>query len=105
MSIFNGDLDHFLRSDHLCITVRVQPRASANRIVGLFDGALKVQLTSPPVEDRANRQLVKFLSKTLGIPSAHVEIVSGEKSRTKTVAFKGISIEQLRSALTSLQGA
>lgn len=104
MSSFSGDLDHFVRNDRLCISVHVQPRASANRIVGLFGGALKVQLTSPPVEDRANRQLVKFLSRILGIPAARVEIVSGEKSRNKTVALKGFSIEQLRSALTSLPG-
>jgi len=71
--------------------VYVAPRSSANRIVGEHNGAVKVALTAPPVEGAANKALVEFLSKMLGVPKASVVLVSGETSRNKSVAVAGIN--------------
>jgi uncharacterized protein (TIGR00251 family) len=73
------------------IRVYVAPRASASRILGEHDGALKVALTAPPVEGAANKALVDFLARVLGVPRSAVTIVSGETSRHKTIRVSGIS--------------
>lgn len=77
------------------LSVRVQPRASANEIVGLHGGALKVRLTAPPAEGAANRALVELLAGTFGIPVRAVTIVSGASSRTKVVELEGVTEERV----------
>jgi uncharacterized protein len=74
------------------IKIYVVPRASANKIVGEYNGALKIALTAPPVEGAANKALVEFLAKTLGVPKGGVTILSGETSRNKTVRIEGIKL-------------
>ena len=81
------------------MTVRVQPRASANEIVGVHGDALKVRLTAPPVEDAANDLLVKFLADTFGIPTRAITIVAGASSRTKIVELEGITEERVSRAM------
>ena len=76
--------------DGVIIRVYVAPRSSVNKIVGEHNGAVKVALTAPPVEGAANKALVEFLSKTLGVPKSSVMLVSGETSRNKSVAVAGI---------------
>jgi len=75
--------------------VRVQPRASANGLAGVMEGALRVRLAAPPVEGKANKALRDFLAKFLGVSKGDVEIVSGESSRNKRVAIKGLDIQGL----------
>ena len=79
-------------------SVRVQPRASRMEICGLQDGSLKVRLTSPPVDDAANRQLEGFIAKTLGIAKSKVTVTSGAKSRHKRVLIRGVDAESVASA-------
>lgn len=71
--------------------VRVQPRASRDAIEGEHDGALKVRLTAPPVEGRANDSLRRLLAEHLNVPVSAVRIVSGENSRNKRVSIAGVS--------------
>jgi len=66
-------------------TVRVIPRSSKTEIVGEHDGVLKVKLRSPPVDGAANDELVRFLSKSLGVSRANVEIDSGQAARVKRI--------------------
>lgn len=75
--------------------VRVMPRASRNAIEGEHQGALKVRLTAPPVDDRANQALRRFLSGCLSVPLSAVSIVAGKKSRTKRVSIVGVSPDQV----------
>jgi uncharacterized protein (TIGR00251 family) len=75
--------------------VRVQPRANRNAIVGEWQGALKVQLTAPPVDNRGNEALRRLLADSLKIPVAAVRILSGERGRTKRVEVQGISSAQV----------
>ena len=71
--------------------VRVQPRAARSEIVGVHGDALKVRLTSPPVEGAANEALVKFLANTFAVGRRAVRIVAGEHSRSKIVEIEGIT--------------
>jgi uncharacterized protein (TIGR00251 family) len=69
------------------LLVRVTPRASKNEIVDILsDGTVKVHLTAPPVEGKANEALLKFLAKVLEIPVKHLEIVAGANGRDKLIS-------------------
>ena len=79
--------------------VRVQPRASRDEIVGEWNGALKIRVTAPPVDDRANEACCRLLAECLNVPVAAVRIVSGARSRNKRVEVQGVSAEQVRKLL------
>ena len=83
-------------SGFVLFAVRVQPRASRNAIEGEWQGALKVRLTAPPVDDKANAALCVFLAEQLNIPRSAVRILAGEHSRNKRVKVRGVSVEQIR---------
>jgi uncharacterized protein len=71
-------------------TVHVQPRASRSEICGAKGGELRLRLTSPPVEDAANKQCVELIAKALGVAKSRVSIKSGAKSRHKVVKVEGV---------------
>jgi uncharacterized protein (TIGR00251 family) len=77
------------------LTVRVQPRASKDEIVGAIQGALKVRLRAPAIENRANEALVVFLAELLKRPKSAVRIQSGEHGRTKRVEIHGVTRQQV----------
>ena len=77
------------------ISVRVQPRASKDQIAGTIEGALKVRLTSPAVENRANEALIEFLSTLLKTPKSAVRIQSGARGRNKRVEVRGVTGQQI----------
>jgi uncharacterized protein len=76
--------------------VRVQPRASRDEIVGEYQDGLKIRLTAPPVDDRANEALRKLLAARLKVPLAAVRIASGDRSRTKRVEIHGVTAAMIR---------
>jgi uncharacterized protein (TIGR00251 family) len=82
--------------------VRVIPGASKNEVAGIQDGALKIKLTAPPVEGKANRACVEFLAGLLGVRRSALEITAGEKSRKKTVSVDGMGRSELEARLKSL---
>ena len=81
------------------IKVKLIPRSSRNEIIGKENDVVKVKLTAPPVEGKANKALVQFLAKKLGKPKRDVEIVSGERSRLKSIRVHGLSIEEVMERL------
>ena len=83
------------RAGGVMFEVRVQPRASREEIAGEYQGALKIRLTAPAVEDRANKALCRFLAERLNVPLSAVKILSGEKSRAKRVRVQGIAAAQI----------
>lgn len=86
-------------ADGVVFTVHVQPRASRCEICGTKEGELRLRLTSPPVEDAANRQCVELIAKTLGVAKSRVCIRTGAKSRHKVVAVDGMDRDSLLSLL------
>ncbi|MGA2098608.1 MAG: DUF167 domain-containing protein [Candidatus Acidiferrum sp.] len=80
--------------------VRVQPRASKDEISGVMNGALKVRLQAPAVEDRANEALVELLAHLLKTPKSAVRILAGDRSRTKRVEIRGVTKQQVLGLLS-----
>jgi uncharacterized protein (TIGR00251 family) len=80
--------------------VRVQPRASRDEIAGEWQDGLKIRLTAPPVDDRANEALRRLLAERLKVPLSAVRIASGERSRSKRVEVRGVTAATIQ-ALTS----
>jgi uncharacterized protein len=76
--------------------VRVQPRASREEVAGEYQNALKIRLTAPPVDDRANEALRRLLATRLNVPLTAVRIASGEHSRTKRVEIRGVTPDLVR---------
>ena len=79
--------------------VRVQSRARKDAIVGKIGDALKIALTAPPVEGRANQACIDFLAEFLKVPRSSITIAAGETSRNKVIRIAGLSAEQLRRRL------
>jgi len=80
----------------LSFLVRVQPRASRDEIAGEYQGGLKIRLTAPPVDDRANEALCKLLASRLKVPLAAVRIASGQRSRTKRIEIHGATAAMIQ---------
>ncbi len=72
----------------LILEVHVQPRASRDEIAGEHGGRLKVRITAPPVDGKANKHLLTFLAKTCGVPRSAVELVAGETGRDKRLRIR-----------------
>lgn len=78
--------------------VRVQPRAAKNQVVGLYEDALKLRLTAPPVDGEANEACRAFIAGLLSVPRSQVDIVSGHTGRNKTIKVYGVSSEKILQA-------
>lgn len=79
------------------LKVHVTARASNNGITKILDdGTVKIHLTAPPVEGRANEALKKFLAKILDIPVYRIEILTGESGRYKTILVEDMEASNLR---------
>lgn len=77
--------------DGIRIPVQVVLRASRTGIDGEVEGALRVRLAAPPVEGAANRELLEYLAKQLRLPKSNLTLISGERSKRKTVRVRGLS--------------
>jgi uncharacterized protein (TIGR00251 family) len=76
------------QGEQLLLTVRVQPRASCDEIVGPHGSeSLKVRITAPPVDGKANQHLIKFLAKAFGVAKSRVTLLKGESGREKRLAI------------------
>ena len=69
----------------IVLHLHVQPKSSTNAVAGVYDNALKINLTAPPVDGAANRMCIKFLAKQLGVSASAIEIISGHTGRRKQV--------------------
>jgi hypothetical protein len=83
-------------SGGVSFTVRVHPRAKKNAVTGELGDAVKLSLTSPPVEGRANEACIEFFAKLLKLPRSSVTIASGQTSRRKVIRVSGLSAEEVR---------
>jgi len=86
--------------DGCTLRVRIHPGARRNAVTGTHDGALKISLTTPPVEGRANEALLEFVSEALRLPKARVALVAGMTSRSKVLRIEGKSAAEVEAALS-----
>jgi uncharacterized protein len=81
------------------LRVRVTPRASRDELAGLRDGVLRVRVTAPPVDGRANQAVCRLIAKAVGVGRTSVTVSRGERSRDKVVRIEGAAPEAIREAL------
>ena len=80
--------------EKITLKVYLQPKSSKNEIIGPYRDGIKVKVTAPPVEGKANEALIRFLSKELGVSPSSIEILKGNHSREKTLRVSGISDQE-----------
>ena len=81
-------------AENLIIKLKISPNASKNEIIKT-DEMVKVKVTAQPIENKANKALIEFLSKNFKVPKSSIEIVKGETSKEKTILFKNISSDKM----------
>lgn len=86
-------------SNGVSFQVKVHPRAKKNAITGDLGEALKLALTAPPVEGRANEACIDFFADFLKVPRSSITIAAGTRSRLKTIRIAGINAAYLRERL------
>lgn len=84
---------------HVTLSLRVQPRASRNAVVGWSGDALNIRLMAPPVEGAANAACLQFLADLLDLPLAQVVLLRGERARDKVVQITGLTRDEIRARL------
>ena len=77
----------------------IQPRSSKNEVKGLYKDALKIRLTSPPVDNKANKACMSFFAKWLGISPSKISIVQGLSSKNKIIEVDGLTEKQFHEIL------
>jgi hypothetical protein len=85
--------------DGCILPVRVHPGAKRNAVTGTHDGALKISLTTPPTDGRANEALIAFVAEHLRLPRARIVLLTGTTSRSKTLRITGRSAAEVQAAL------
>ena len=81
------------------VTIRVQPRAARTEIVGEHGDAIRIRIAAPPVEGAANRELLKFLAKRIGVATSAVRLIGSETARNKIVEIDDVVAADVRRAL------
>jgi len=88
-----------MKSNDLALSVYVQPRASNNRIIGLHGKAIKVCVTAPPLDDKANTAVIHLFADLFGVPKSAVSIKSGRQARNKKVLINNLALEEAEEIL------
>ena len=93
----SGDLAAILsvRDGAIVVPVFAQPRASRSKVMGIHDGMLKIALAAPPVDGAANKALIKFVAKLLGVSKSAVTLVSGDSGRRKRLSVEGMTVQEV----------
>lgn len=81
------------------LKIHLLPRASRDEICGLHGDAIKVRVSAPPVEGKANKALQRFIAEKLNLAASQIEIVAGQRSRDKMLRISGISRAAVEKAL------
>ena len=87
-------------NNKIALTVYVQPRASSTRVAGMHGNAIKICVTAPPVENKANGAVILFFADLFGVPKSAVSIKSGGHGRNKKVLIHNIDPEVARKTLS-----
>jgi uncharacterized protein len=85
----------------ITFAVKVHPRAKKNAITGIVGDALKLAITAPPVDGKANAACIEFFAKLLNLPRSSVTIAAGQTSRNKVIRVAGLTAQQVRDRLGS----
>ena len=82
--------------------LHVLPRAKRTELAGLHNGAMKIRVTAPPVDDAANRAIIEFFSNLLDVPKYGIQILTGAKSRDKKIQIKGLKLSRFLEIVSAI---
>lgn len=108
MSDLSGPSLTFLKEHKKCelneyfLAILLSPKAKRTGITGQHDNHLKIGVSAPPTDGKANQALINYLSKILKISKSNLSIIQGELSRNKLVSVSGITFKDLKERLTNL---
>lgn len=86
-----------MKESSVSFEVLIQPKSSIDEITGFHDGRLKIRISAPPFDGKANKRLIEFTSKVFGVPKSNVNIIKGKSSKIKTLKVTGIDKEAYNS--------
>lgn len=86
--------------DTVRLKIWIQPKAGKTGLIGEYDGRLKIKVKSPPIDDRANQELCRWLAKQLGLSAGSVRVRFGRTDRRKVVEVTGSDLSVIREKLT-----
>ena len=84
------------------LKIRVQPKASRNQVDGFEEGTLRLRVTAPPTEGKANAGVIALLAKTLGVSKSRLEIVRGQSSRDKVVSIETLTEQEVHQRIKAV---
>jgi uncharacterized protein (TIGR00251 family) len=88
-------LDYTKKTSNRQLEVKVTPNASRNEITGWHDNVLQVKIAAAPEKGKANKELIDFLGRALGVKKSDISIVKGETSRNKSIEIQGMRREEI----------
>jgi len=91
-----------VKEEHTIITVQIQPNASQNKVMRFEKGIWHLKIAAPPIKGKANQELLKFLSDTLGVSKSSLTIEKGATSKRKVIAIRGLRQSQVMEQLEKL---
>lgn len=83
------------KNNGVTLTLTIQANAHKSEIVGLYNDTLKIKIKAPPVDGKANKEIISFLSETLNIAQKNIEILKGDKNKNKIVLLMGETLQSL----------
>ncbi len=83
------------KNNGVTLTLTIQANAHKSEIIGLYNDTLKIKIKAPPVDGKANKEIISFLSEKLGITQKNIEILKGDKNKNKIVLLMGESLQSL----------
>jgi hypothetical protein len=89
------------RGDAVTFSIRVHPKARRERIAGALGDSLKLELTAPPIEGKANEACIRFFAELLKVPRSSITIAAGAGSRNKVIRVAGVSAAEVERAFAT----
>ncbi|MBQ3642381.1 YggU family protein [bacterium] len=86
-------------NDGAILTVKLVPNSSFSKIVDYTDDFIRIKISAPPIENKANKELIDFCSKAFDVNKSKIQIISGDKSKLKKILFKDVSCDYISQKL------
>jgi len=100
----SNDIDNYFKitGNDIIIKVKIVPGSSKNKIIGVYNDSLKITITAPPVEGKANKKCIAYLAKYFNVAKSKIEIISGQTSKNKLIKICDISQKEFLDKLEEI---
>ena len=100
----SSDINNYFKitGNDIIIKVKIVPGSSKNKIIGVYNDSLKITITAPPVEGKANKKCIAYLAKYFNVAKSKIEIISGQTSKNKLIKIYDISQKEFLDKLEEI---